>query len=200
MIDLLGMNGLMARSDRSMFLRSWMRHPFRIGAVLPSSRALAELMTANLSSADGPIVELGAGTGVFTRALIRRGIPEHRLALIEANAEFARGLVFRFPQARVLNIDAASINQIDSFFGERQAGAFVSGLPLLSMPLGRVAGIIGTAFRHHLRRGGAFRQFTYLPCCPVPRAILDRHGLKAERIGWVGANLPPATVYRIVRV
>jgi len=199
MIGLHGMNGMMARSDRSMFLRSWARDPLRIGAVLPSGRALAELMTAQLSAADAPIVELGAGTGVFTRALIRRGVPEHRLALVEADPEFAHRLVFRFPQARVLNMDAARINQIDSFFGDRQVGTFVSGLPLLSMPVQRVAAIIGMAFRHHLRRGGAFYQFTYLPCCPVSKRILDRHGLKAERVGWVLANLPPATVYRISR-
>jgi phospholipid N-methyltransferase len=31
-----------------MFLRSWARDPFGIGAVLPSSRALADLMTVKL--------------------------------------------------------------------------------------------------------------------------------------------------------
>jgi phosphatidylethanolamine/phosphatidyl-N-methylethanolamine N-methyltransferase len=136
---------------------------------------------------------------VFTRALIRRGVPEHRLALIEADPEFARGLVFRFPQARVLHIDAAGINQIDSFFGDRQVGTFVSGLPLPSMSVRHVVRIIGAAFRRHLRHGGAFYQFTYLPRCPVSASILDRYRLRAERIGWIAANLPPAMVYRICR-
>lgn len=195
----LGMNGMMARSDRSMFLRSWLRDPLRIGAILPSGQALAELMTRHITAADGPVVELGAGTGVFTRALIRRGVPEHRLALIEADPEFARGLVFRFPQARVLTMDAARINQVDSFFGGERVGTFISGLPLVSMPIQRVVGILGSAFRHHLRRDGAFYQFTYLPRCPIPARILDRLGLTATRIGWVAANMPPALVYRLRR-
>jgi len=194
-----GMNGPMTRSDRRMFLRSWWRNPLGIGALLPSGRALAKLMTREIGAADAPIVELGAGTGVFTRALIRRGVPEHRLALIEADAEFARRLVFRFPQARVLNMDAAKLGHVDGFFGEERARAVVSGLPLLSMPIQRVVGIVASAFRHHLAGDGAFYQFTYLPRCPVPRRVLDRLGLQVERIGAVIANVPPATVYRLRR-
>jgi phosphatidylethanolamine/phosphatidyl-N-methylethanolamine N-methyltransferase len=51
----------------------------------------------------------------------------------------------------------------------------------------------------HLRPEGAFYQFTYGPRCPVSRALLDRLGLKATRIGWAFANVPPAAVYRIRR-
>lgn len=190
-------SGEMARSDRSMFLRSWLRDPARIGAALPSGVALTRLMTQHVAGGDGPIVELGAGTGAFTRALLRRGVPEHRLALIEADADFARALVFRFPYARVLRMDAGDLGEVDSFFGGERVGAFLSSLPLLAMPLRRVARILDSAFRRHLRRSGAFYQYSCLPRCPVPARLLDRLGLRAERIGWTVANLPPAFVYRL---
>jgi phospholipid N-methyltransferase len=66
------------------------------------------------------------------------------------------------------------------------------------MPAKTVIGILDGAFRH-LRPEGAFYQFTYGPRCPIPRAILDRLGLKAVKIGRAVANVPPASVYRITR-
>lgn len=195
----LGTRGEMARHDRALVLRSWLRDPLRIGSAWPPGRALARLVAQHVAAADAPIVELGAGTGAITRALLRRGVPEHRLALIEADAQFARALLFRFPQARVLHMDAAAIGEIGSFFGGARAGAFVSGLPLTSLSTRRLYALLGSAFRHHLRCDGAFYQFTSLPRCPVPPRLLARLGLCAERVGWVGANLPPAAVYRLRR-
>lgn len=191
--------GEMARRDRSMFLRSWLRDPLRTGSALPSGRALARLVAQHVVAADAPIVELGAGTGAITRALLQRGVPEHRLALIEADPQFARTLLFRFPQARVLHMDAAAIGQVGPFFGGLRAGAFVSGLPPTSMSTQRLYGLLASAFRYHLRRDGAFYQFTYLPRCPVPPRLLARLGLCAECVGWIGANLPPVAVYRLRR-
>lgn len=72
----------------------------------------------------------------------------------------------------------------------------MSGLPLLSMPEQQVEAILRAAFAK-LSPTGAFYQFTYGPRCPVSSAVLDRLGLKAERVGGTFANLPPATVYRI---
>ncbi len=83
-------------------------------------------------------------------------------------------------------------------FSGQVAGAVVSGLPLLSLPRRTVIRILLSAFRH-LRVDGAFFQFTYGPGCPVPSVVLDRLGLRAQRIGRCIANLPPATVYRISR-
>jgi phospholipid N-methyltransferase len=186
-------------SDRRLFLRSWLQNPLRVGAVAPSGRALAELMTGAITPADCPIIELGPGTGAFTRALLARGIPEHRLVLIEADATFARTLQERFPAARVLTMDAAMLGHASGFLGDEQAGAVVSGLPLASMPAAKTAAIIEGAFRH-IRADGAFYQFTYLPRCPIRRPALQRLGLEARRAGIALANVPPAIVYCIRRM
>jgi len=117
--------------------------------------------------------------------------------LIEYGAEFVPLLKQRFPRARILQLDAATLDKAAIFPG-RDAGAAVSGLPLLSMPRDKVEDIVTGVF-HYLRPGGALYQFTYGPRCPVPRPILDRLGLKATRIGGTVRNLPPASVYRISR-
>jgi phospholipid N-methyltransferase len=154
-------------------------------------------MTQEIRPSDGPVLELGAGTGVFTRALIARGIRESDLTLVEYGSDFMRVLQHRFPRARVLWMDASQLAAYDLFPGA-SVGAVVSGLPLLSMPPRKLLSILSGAFSY-LRPMGRFYQFTYGPRCPVPRPILDRLGLKATRVGGTVRNLPPAAVYRITR-
>lgn len=190
-------NALCAPSDRLQFLRSWAADPLRIAAIAPSGRALSQLITREVEPAHGPVLELGPGTGVFTRALLERGVGESELTLIETEADFGDLLRQRFPRARVLNLDAARLARAGVFAGP-VVGAVVSGLPLLSMPLRKVMAILAGAFVY-LRADGGFYQFTYGPRCPVPRPLLDRLGLKATRIGGTLRNLPPASVYRIQR-
>jgi phosphatidylethanolamine/phosphatidyl-N-methylethanolamine N-methyltransferase len=184
-------------ADYFRFLRSWASDPLRVAAVAPSSDTLSRLMTQEISPGSGPILELGAGTGVFTRALLERGVSESDLTLVEYGSDFAPLLQARFRQARVLRMDAAQIGNHD-LFPNAALSAVVSGLPLLSMPPRRVMAILLGAFGF-MRPGGNFYQFTYGPRCPVPRPILDRLGLKARRIGGTVRNLPPAAVYRISR-
>lgn len=183
--------------DRLLFISLWLRHPFRIAAVSPSGQGLAAMMTATIRPQDGPVVELGAGTGVFTRALLARGVREQDLLLVEENPYLASMLKTRFPAAHVVVADAATLG--DHYpFADRRAGAVVSGLPLLSMPEPQVTAILQAAFAL-LRDAGAFYQFTYVFRCPVKPGVLTQVGLSAERIGWVAANIPPATVYRLCR-
>lgn len=176
------------------FFQAWLRDPLRVASIAPSGRALASLITSEISRETGRIIELGPGTGAFTRALIARGIRQEDLVLIEFGAAFAATLQSRYPGACTLRMDAARLRTVELFEG-RPAGATVSGLPLLSMSARKVFAILTGAFSK-MRPDGAFYQFTYGPRCPVPGSILDRLGLEAERIGGTLANLPPAAVYR----
>lgn len=183
--------------DHLRFVLSWASDPLRVAAIAPSGAALARLITSEIGARHAPILELGAGTGVFTRAIIGQGIDPAELTLVEFGADFTAMLKERFPQARVLHLDAARISARD-LYPAMKAGAVVSGLGLLSMRPRTVVAIMANAF-DCLRPEGAFYQFTYGPRCPVPRPILDRLGLKAHRIGGTVRNLPPASVYRITR-
>jgi phospholipid N-methyltransferase len=185
------------KSDALHFLRSRGANPEKVGAVMPSGDALARLITKEIDALHAPVIELGAGTGVFSRALIARGVDEGDLTLIESGPNFLKMLRERFPRAHVVKADAARIAGL-GLYAPRSVGAAVSGLPLLSMSPRKIMGVLIDAF-HYLREDGAFYQFTYGPRCPVPKQILERLCLQQKRIGRTLRNLPPATVYRITR-
>lgn len=187
----------MSQADNVPFFRAWIANPRQVAAVLPSSRALADLITSEIKPDTGPVLELGPGLGVFTRALLARGVEEHDLTLVEFGSDFVRVLGQRFPQAHVLWMDAARLAQTKILTGAPY-GAAISGLPLLSMSPRKVIAILSGAFGY-LRSDASFYQFTYGPRCPVPLRVLDRLGLKATCIGRTLMNVPPAAVYRITR-
>ena len=181
------------QSDIAVFLRSWLASPLKVGAIAPSGRALARMMTRSVGPGTGHVVELGPGTGVFTQSLLSRGVREQDLTLIEFNEDFALRLRRRFPKARVICTSAANIGGVE-FKRGASVGAVLSGLPLLSMPASTVSAILRGSF-DHLRRDGDFFQFTYACRNPVDDQTLDRLGLQASLVGSTWVNLPPASVY-----
>jgi len=185
------------RGDLLPFLRAWASNPLRVAALAPSSVELGRLITRDISSATGPVLELGPGTGIFTRALLARGVAEENLTLVELGDEFAEMLELRFPRARLVRVDAARLGRALPASGD-PFGAVVSGLPLLSMPPRKVHAILKGAF-DRLRPDGAYYQFTYGVRCPVAAPILQKLDLSAVRIGTVLKNVPPAGVYRVTR-
>lgn len=183
--------------DLLSFFTAWMAAPGRVGAIAPSGAALAELITRDITAETGPVLELGPGTGAFTYQLLKRGVRQQDLTLIEYGSDFMRLLQLRFPGARVLWMDAARLAS-ERLYDGAPVGAVVSGLPLLNMSPRKVISIVGGAFSY-MRPGGAFYQFTYGMRCPVPRPILDRLGLRATLVDRAIMNVPPAAVYRLTR-
>jgi phosphatidylethanolamine/phosphatidyl-N-methylethanolamine N-methyltransferase len=179
------------------FVRAWVRAPLEVGAVLPSGKALSRLITREIGPDTGRVIELGPGTGVFTRALLARGVRGSDLTLVEANPDFARLLRLQFPEVSVVCTDARALAR-SGLNREPLAGAVVSGLPLLNMSTRCVMSILAGSFAC-LRHGGRFYQFTYGLTCPVRRPLLDRLGLDAVRLGRTFRNFPPAAVYVLSR-
>lgn len=179
------------------FFLHWLSDPVQVGALAPSGQALANLITAEIAPESAPVLELGPGSGAFTRALIDRGIPQQRLALVEESPRFSLALRKLFPDATVVCADAADLDCLDILPGQ-QAGAVVSGLPLLLMAPHKVRAILAGAFGR-LRPDGSLYQFTYGSRPPVPRAVLEHLGVTATFMGRTLANVPPAAVYRLRR-
>lgn len=128
--------------------------------------------------------------------MIERGVPEEYLTLVEFGYEFAQMLKERYPAATIVCRDAARLAPLRPKMQLHHAA--VSGLPLLSMPPGKVLRILNGAFAL-LEVDASLFQFTYGWRCPVPEMVLNRLDLRAERIGTVIANVPPASVYRLSR-
>ena len=89
-------------NDFLSFFLSWMSAPRRVGAIAPSGAALADLITREITASTGPVLELGPGTGAFTYKLLKRGVRQQDLTLIEYGSDFMKLLQMRFPNARVL--------------------------------------------------------------------------------------------------
>jgi phosphatidylethanolamine/phosphatidyl-N-methylethanolamine N-methyltransferase len=184
------------KSDALTFLRNLRMRPRHTGAVLPSGRALAKLMAAQVDpTRDGPVLELGPGTGVFTKALIDRGVAPARLVLIEFNPAFVRHLRKHFPGVLVLHASAFDLAKIWHERGLPAPAAIVSGLPLLNFPVELGTTLVNQCLEL-LQNGGALAQFTYSqrPSVPAPA------GAQVKLAGRVWRNIPPASVWRYERL
>ncbi|MGE4430072.1 MAG: class I SAM-dependent methyltransferase [Sphingobium sp.] len=175
------------------FLAAWLRKPRQTASVVPSSRFLARLMVRDIDPAGGRVIELGGGTGVFTRAILATGLPAGMLEVVEINPAFARGLERRFPGVDIIRHRAESISEhVSGEAGQYQR--VVSGLPLLAMNQATQRAIVEEAFKL-LAPGGTFVQFTYSIRCPINPALLEDMGVEAIRAGQTVRNFPPATIF-----
>lgn len=180
------------------FFKAWRKNPKAMGAVIPSGPALARAITRQIAPGAGPILELGVGTGVFTRALLARGIAQHDLILVERDLGMADELRKQFPAAHIMTADACRLGR----FNDQQAVAIppleavVCGLPLLNMSAAQQLRIARSVFTA-LRSGQSLYLFTYGLRCPVRADVRKRLGVLAERTDTVIANVPPAHVWRL---
>ncbi len=182
--------------EAAFFLRRWLADPLRIGAIAPSAPALARRMAREVRVRPGEVVvELGPGTGAVTRALLRAGVPEKSLVLVERDAEMHDFLSRRFPDAHLILGDAARLDVLLPPEWVGCVSTVVSSLPLVSFPA-RVRERIAEAAFEVLAHDGAFVQYTYGLFSPLPRRAL---GLEGRKVGFAGINLPPASVWRYTR-
>src|SRR3712207_417414 len=116
-------------TERLLFLRAFVTHPSRVGAVLPTSRKAVRDML-DLADVRGArvVVELGAGTGVYTREVLARLAPTARLLALEIDPQLARTLTAQLSDPR-LEVRCASAEHLDSHLEGTAADVVVSGLP-----------------------------------------------------------------------
>jgi phosphatidylethanolamine/phosphatidyl-N-methylethanolamine N-methyltransferase len=170
------------------FIRGLIARPRNVAAITPSSPALARAIAEQVDpSMEGPVLELGPGTGVVTEALVEHGIAPQRIVAVEYDPDFAEMVSERCPGVRVLRGDAFRFPKLT---GETQFAAIVSGLPLLTHPMKERLALLETALGH-LKPGMPFVQLSYGTNPPVPAP----QGVAVKRAALVLMNLPPARVW-----
>jgi phosphatidylethanolamine/phosphatidyl-N-methylethanolamine N-methyltransferase len=178
-------------ADTLRFLRNAIVSPRKVGAIAPSSSSLARAIAAQIDlKRPGPILELGAGSGPVTRAIIERGVDPARLVLVEFDPDFARLLARDFPRANVIRDDAFDLDRVLSGKNLQPFAAVISSLPLLNYPRPKGTALIAAALRR-AEPGAPFIQFSYglhRPAAPPP-------GMNAAIAAFVWKNLPPARVW-----
>lgn len=191
-------------NDPGMFFARFVRHPWRVGAVAPSSPALAARAVAPLPASGEPVVvELGAGTGAFTGAIQERlGGRGYHLA-VEVDPAFAAVLRRRHPRVDVVIADAARLPQLLALRGLPPADVVVSGLPWVAFAPSRAVCTLA-AIASAMAPQAALTTFAYIHTRWAPparrlHADLARtfEELVVGRTVW--RNLPPALVYHARR-
>ncbi|MFY1636660.1 class I SAM-dependent methyltransferase [Solwaraspora sp. WMMB335] len=192
------------RGDTGAFLREFFRSPTRVGAVAPSSRRLAAAITAPIPERGEPVVvELGPGTGAFTKVIQDRLGGRGRHLAIELSPALAGLLASRHPGVEVLTGNAADCRSLVAERGVRAVDVVVSGLPWASFPQELQRGALG-AVCEVLEPDGAFTTFAYVLAAQTPPARRFRQLLRDrfEEVVMgrtVLGNLPPAFVYHARR-
>jgi len=187
------------RRSKLFFLKQYLRNPFGTGGVAPSGRQLAKLMVSKLAPQPSEIiVELGPGTGAFTRELLAQGVEPTNLILVEFNKEFVKFLRREFPNLRIVEGPAQELPQLLKTQKQASVKKIISGIPLRSMKPTECRQI-AMAVAAVLEPGGLFVQFSYFKASPVPKEVAAEVGLTGECIGSAMNNVPPAFVWQYTK-
>ncbi len=178
--------------DEIRFLRRWFDDPLQIGAVAPSSPALARKMASYVPlDQSGLVLELGPGTGVVTNAVLEHGVDPTNILAVEYSSEFVSMLRDRFAGVSVIQGDAYDFDAIRQQNIDAPLSAVVSSLPLFTKPKAMRKRLISLCL-DALKPGAPFIQFSYALVPPVP----EREGnFTIETSSWILGNLPPARVW-----
>ena len=170
-----------------------------MGAVVPSSRFLARAIVDAAGIRDGErVVELGAGSGVFTREIVRR-FPRCTLVVVEMSVSLGRELAREFPNAKVVVASVESLPQWGTALGGVKYDRVVSGLPWALWTESHQR-LVMDLLIPYLASGARFVTFHYWHSRLLGRVQATRRVLKERfvRVGHsrtVWANLPPAYVH-----
>jgi phosphatidylethanolamine/phosphatidyl-N-methylethanolamine N-methyltransferase len=180
------------------FLKGFIREPLTVGALWPSSDTLSRVVadSCDFEPAD-TVVELGPGTGSFTKLLLERLDHRGQLLALEINEASIRALRKGFPRCRGIHDSAEHLGR---HLGGRKAQCVISGLAWGNM-LPAAQDRIMNAITGSLAPDGQFVAFAYIHARYYPttlrfRKLMFRGFARVETTPVIWRNLPPAYVYR----
>ena len=178
--------------NAGLFFRRWLANPLQMGSIIPSSPALCAKIARLVTLAeDEVVVELGAGTGVISRALLAHGVPPERLVVVEIVRDMADHLRTVLPGVNVICGDAFDLSRALPERMHGKVGTAICGIPLVMLPLEQQKRFVDAV--ESVAPGKGFLLYTYCITSPLPYGKL---GLTARREAWTPLNFPPASVWR----
>lgn len=179
-------------ANASLFFKRWLRNPLQMGSIIPSSPALCRRIAAAVErEPEEYVLELGAGTGVISRALLTAGVPAHKLIVVEIVPEMAEFLRESLPGVNVICGDAFDLKNALPAHMQNRIGTAICGIPLVLLPLERQQAFVDAV--ESVAPGKGFLLYTYCITSPLP---YDKLSLGARRLAWTPLNFPPASVWR----
>jgi phosphatidylethanolamine/phosphatidyl-N-methylethanolamine N-methyltransferase len=174
------------------FFKGWQKDKKRVGALMPTSVHAARRMASVINPASGlPVLELGAGTGVITKAILERGIKPRQLISVEYSKDFYKRLMRTFPGVDFRLGDAFALGEVLAERREEQFDCVISAVPLLSFPMEQRIALLEDLLAR-IPRGRPVIQITYGPLSPVIK-MPDRYVV--SHYDFVVRNIPPAQLW-----
>jgi phosphatidylethanolamine/phosphatidyl-N-methylethanolamine N-methyltransferase len=185
------------------FLKEFVSKPQEIGAIAPSSPALARAVVRSIDwGLVRVVVEYGPGLGAITAEILTRTEGKDFFA-VELNEAYADRFRRSFPEVRLYRDSVANVAAIAAEHGVEAVDCVISGLPWAIFSEAVQDELLDATFEI-LREGGQFVTFAYMHGLALPagrrfRRKLGRRFRKVDRSGIVWRNTPPAVVYHCVR-
>jgi phosphatidylethanolamine/phosphatidyl-N-methylethanolamine N-methyltransferase len=189
--------GLKQRLERKFdeeirFFKGWQRDKKGVGALLPTSSVTARRMASVIDMSSGlPVLELGAGTGVITKAILERGVKPADLVSIEYASHFYELLRKKFAGVDVRNGDVFELDTVLADRRDQMFDSVISAVPMLSFPLDRRIALMKNLLAR-VPPGRPVIQITHGPMSPLP-AMPEAYEI--VHYDFVVRNLPPAQLW-----
>src|SRR6516162_5000490 len=120
-------------SVSTLFFKRFLKRPFQIASIVPSSKALVERVASKMDFTQPRVIaEYGPGEGVHSREIARRMSPDSHLLLFELDPAFSRDLERQFaddPRVHVIHGDAGRLPQELQRLGFTHCDYILSGIP-----------------------------------------------------------------------
>ncbi|WP_163101163.1 class I SAM-dependent methyltransferase [Peribacillus alkalitolerans] len=176
------------------FINLFLTKPKQTGAILPSSKYLANRMVEHIDFKHSDcIVEYGPGTGIFTDLLLGYRHPLTTLVIIENDEDFYLFLKQKYKNEENLFI-IHGLAEDASYHLERlgiqSVNYVISGLPFANLPPNKSEEIMASTLSILEETSGTFITFQY-SLCKLP---LFKRFFPSIDIKKVRRNIPPANV------
>lgn len=177
-----------------LFLNRFVNSPNTIGSIIPSSLYLAgKMVRAEDLKSCKSVVEMGAGTGVFTGRLLEKKPAGCSLYVFEKDLKLKDLLLRKFPDIRLFG-EAAQVKTLCERGEIEQPDLIVSGLPFA---------VFSSSLRNKILRGiyevlpegGKFMTFQY--SLNLLKELKSMY--KSVELDFELRNIPPAFIYRCTK-
>ena len=184
-------------NEHIQFLQAFLKNPLHVGAITPSSPELAWKMIEDVEpDQDNVVVELGVGTGSFTK-LINQIVPDDKSYLgIEISRDFVKALKKEYPNLKFVCGNATKLQKLHEKSALGKVSYIISGIPFVSLP-NEVGDEILQQISLFMDQGCMFRTFQYahgyyMPSAVKLRKFMRAHYGRAKKSPLIVKNVPPA--------
>tara|TARA_B100000809_G_scaffold260619_2_gene307899 strand:+ start:815 stop:1384 length:570 start_codon:yes stop_codon:yes gene_type:complete len=181
------------KAHKQHFFKTYLKERKQIGSWMPSSRFLVKKMCKKIDFTTAlNIIELGPGTGVFTKEILSLARKDAKLFVFELNEDFYDLLQknFKDPRIVLVNRSAEDMKDVLAEHGVNKVDAILSSLPLAVIPDEIKDKILDSAFLV-LQDGGKYIQYQYT--LNAKKLLEKRFG--KLKMSFASLNIPPAFIY-----